>query len=137
MNGPDADAQRRWTLVALVGAALALASIPLAAVTGPPYLSLDHISGWVVTYAVGLFAALFATPFLIRPRLGGTLEADARWERALLWWGALAIALLGLGLLCGLVGDFDSDSLAGSLGLVTAVEATLVLGTLGVWLLTG
>ena len=85
----------------------------------------------------GLFAGLFAAPFLIRMRLGGTLEADARWERALLWWGALAIGALALGALLGVVAGFGSDSLAGSLGVVTIVESVLVLGTLGVWLMSG
>ena len=135
---PDPDtADRRWALGATAGAGVALVSIPLAAVAGGPYLSLDSISPWVVTYAIGLFAALFAAPFLIRGALGGALEADSRWERALLWWGALALALLGVGLVCGLAGGFDSDSLAAALGSVTAVEAGLVLGTLGVWLLSG
>jgi hypothetical protein len=90
-----------------------------------------------VTYAIGLFAALFAAPFLIHARLGAALEADARWERALLWWGALALALLGLGAICGLAGDFSSASLAGSIGLVAVIEAILVLATLGVWLASG
>ena len=137
MTDPGIDTQRRWGLVALAGTAVAVVSVPLAAAAGATYLSFGEISPWVVTYAVGLFAALFAAPFLLRGRVGGMLEADARWERALLWWGALALALLAGGLLCGVAGDFGSDSLAGSLGVVTAVEAAMVLGTLGVWLLTG
>jgi hypothetical protein len=134
-NDPDND--RRWAVVAVTGAAVAAVSIPLAAAAGPPYLGLDQISPWLVAYAVGLFGALFAAPFLIRVRLGGALEADARWERALLWWGALAIGTLALGALAGAVAGFGSDSLAGSLGVVTIVESVLVLGTLGVWLLSG
>ena len=65
------------------------------------------------------------------------LEADARWERALLWWGAVALAALALGLLLGLPSGFGSDSLAGSVGLVICVEAVLVLGTLVAWLISG
>ena len=137
MSDSGPEAQRRWTLAAIGGAAVAAVSIPLAAAAGGPYLALDHVSVWVVSYAIGLFAALFAAPFLIRARLAGELEADARWERALLWWGGLALVVLGLGLLAGLAGGFASDSLAGSLGVVTAVEAAMVLGTLGVWLLSG
>ena len=127
---------RRWTLFGVGGAAVAVVSIPLAAAAGEPYLSLASISPWLVSFAIGLFAALFAVPFLIRDRIGGTLEGDARWERALLWWGAVAVAVLVIGLACGLAGDFASDSLAGSLGLVIAVEAVLVLATLGVWMVS-
>ncbi len=138
MNGvhPEA-ADRRWAVVAVAGAAVAAISIPLAAAAGGPYLSVDHLSPWLVIYAIGLFAALFAAPFLIRDRLGGRLEADARWERALLLWALLAIALFGVGMICGLAGGFASDSLAGSFGFVTAVEAGLVLGVLTVWLMSG
>ena len=82
------------------------------------------------------FATLASeTPEQLCPRC--LLEADARWERALLWWGAIAIAALAVGLLLGLPSGFASDSLAGSVGLVTCVEAGLVLGTLAIWLLSG
>jgi hypothetical protein len=37
----------------------------------------------------------------------------------------------------GLPSGFSSESLPGSLGLVTAAEAVLVIGTLVVWLLSG
>jgi hypothetical protein len=138
VTGPATDpAYRRAGLAAVAGAAVAAVSIALAAVAGGPYLSLDDVSPWLVTFAVGLFAALFAAPFLIRDRLGGLLEEDARWERALLVWGAIAIGVLALGLIAGAAGDFDADSLAGSFGLVSAAEAVLVLATLGVWLVSG
>lgn len=133
---PEA-AERRWALLAFAGAGVAAASVPLAGAAGPPYLSLDAISPWLVTYAIGLFAALFAAPFLIHARLGGSLEADARWERALLLWGALAIVALVLGALFGVGGDFAADSLAGSLGAVTAAASVLVIATLAVWLISG
>jgi hypothetical protein len=136
VNPAPLELQRRWSLVAVAGAAAAAVSIPLAAAAGPPYLALDRINAWVVVFAIGLFAALFATPFLLRLRLGGELETDARWERALLWWGALALVALAIGLLSGAAGDFASDSLAGSLGIVIAAEAAMVLGTLAVWLLS-
>jgi hypothetical protein len=135
LSQPAAE-DRRWTLLGTAGAAVAVVSIPLAAAGGEPYLSLDAISPWLVTFAIGLFGALFATPFLIRDRIGGVLEGDARWERALLWWGAVAVAVLAIGLACGLAGDFASDSLAGSIGLVIAGEAILVLATLVVWMLS-
>jgi hypothetical protein len=119
------------------GIAVAAVAVPLAAASGEPYLSLAELNPWVVVYAIGLFAALFTTPFALHRRIGGLLEADARWERALLWWGAVALAALGLGLLVGLPSGFGGDSLAGSLGLVTCVEAGLVLGMLAVWLISG
>ena len=134
MTGPSSEAQRRWILLAVGGVATAVVSVPLAAAAGAPYMSLEHVNGWVVTFALGLFAAVFAAPFLIRAGLDEALDFDARWERALLWWGGGAIALLVLGLLTLLAGGSPSDSLAGALGVVTAAEAALVIGTLAVWL---
>ena len=128
---------RRTALFVVAGAAVAIVSIPLAATAGSPYLSFSALSPWIVTFAIGLFAALFATPFLIHSRLGGTLEADARWERALLWWGAVAVAVLGASLLCGLPSGFDTDALGGAIAIVGVCEALLVLATLVVWLLSG
>ncbi len=129
--------ERRPLLFVLAGTAIAIVSIPLAAAAGPPYLSFDALSPWIVSYAIGLFCALFATPFLIHSRLGGTLEADARWERAVLLWGAVAIGLLGASIICGLPSGFDSGSLGGAIGLVGITEAVLVLATLTVWLISG
>ena len=135
---PDAASpQRRAALFVLGGAAVAIVSIPLAAAAGPPYLSFSSLSPWLVTYAIGLFAALFATPFLIHSPIGGELEADARWERALLWWGAVARAVLGASLLCGLPSGFDSGSLGGAIASSASCEALLVLATLVFWLLSG
>jgi hypothetical protein len=137
LGAPDPELRdRRWVLAGVAGGAVAVVSIPLAAAGGAPYLSLDSISPWLVTYAIGLFVALFAVPFLIRERLGDSLASDASWERALLWWGAVALAVLALGAICGLAGDFGSDSLAGSFGLVAAAEAVLVLVTLGAWVVS-
>jgi hypothetical protein len=129
--------QRRAALFCLAGAALAIVSIPLAAAAGPPYLSFGSLSPWLVTFAIGLFSALFATPFVIHARLGGALEADARWERALLWWGAVAVAVLAAAVICGLPSGFDTDALGGSIGLVGICEAVLVIVTLLAWLVSG
>jgi hypothetical protein len=120
-----------------LGLGIAFVSVGLAAAAGEPYLTLEELNPWLVTYAIGLFAALFATPFALQRGLGGLLEDDARWERALLYWGLVSLCVLGLGLLCGLPSGFGSDSLAGSIGLVTVVEAALVLVTLAVWLVSG
>jgi hypothetical protein len=127
--------RRRPALYCAIGAAVAVVSVLLAGATGAPYLSLSALNPWLVVYAIGLFGALFATPFVIHARLGGALEADARWERALLLWGAVALATLALGLAAGLPSGFASDSLAGSVGAVTVGEAVLVLGSLVAWLL--
>ena len=116
-EAPRAD--RAPALFCVAGVAVAAIAVPLAAAGGAPYLSFDALSPWIVVYAIGLYTA------------------DARWERALLWWGAIAIAALAVGLLLGLPSGFASDSLAGSVGLVTCVEAGLVLGTLAIWLLSG
>lgn len=121
----------------VAGLAVAAVAIPLAAASGAPYLSLSELNPWLVIFAIGLFTALFATPFAIHSRLGGLLEDDARWERAVLLWGALAAAALGIGLLCGLPSGFASDSLVGAIGVVIVAEAVLVLGTLLIWLLSG
>jgi hypothetical protein len=125
------------TLCLFAGLTVAALSVALAAVAGGPYLGLDELNPWLAVFAIGLFAALFSTPFVIHRGLGGLLEADARWERALLWWGAVSLGVLGVGLLCGIPSGFASDSLAGSIGLVAVVEAVLVLATLAVWLLSG
>jgi hypothetical protein len=128
---------RRPALFAVGGLGAAACAIALAAASGAPYLSLDSLNPWLVVFAIGLFGALFATPFAIRATLGGDLEADARWERALLLWGAAALGALAIGLLCGLPSGFGSTSLAGSIGLVVVVEAVLVLSTLIAWLISG
>jgi hypothetical protein len=137
---PSREPQSSARLPALclvAGIGIALVSVALAAAAGGPYLTLEELNPWLAVYAIGLFAALFATPFAIHRGLGGLLEADTRWERALLWWGAVSLCVLGAGLLAGLPSGFASDSLAGSIGLVTVVEAVLVLATLVVWLLSG
>jgi hypothetical protein len=119
-----------------IGAGVALVSIPLAAAAGPPYLSLEALSPWLVTLSIGLFAALFATPFALHARLSDQLERDARWERALLIWGAVALGVLGAGLLCGLPSGFDSNSLFGSIAIVAIAEAIMVLATLVIWMVS-
>jgi hypothetical protein len=119
-----------------IGGGIALVSILLAAAAGPPYLSLEALSPWLVTLSIGLFAALFATPFALHARLSDELESDARWERALLMWGAVALAVVGVGLLCGLPSGFDSNSLFGSIGIVAVAEAIMVLATLVIWMVS-
>ena len=127
--------ERRAAVFVVAGAGIAIVSIPLAAAAGAPYLSFGSINPWLVTYAVGLFAALFSAPFLIHARMGGELEADARWERAMLWWGVVSVAVLAASVICGLPSGFDTDALGGAIGIVGIVDAGLILVTLVVWML--
>ncbi len=133
---PAITSGRRPALFMVAGGGAAAVSLLLAAVAGPPYLSLQSLSPWIVTFAVGLFAALFATPFALHGRLSDQLEGDARWERALVIWGGVALGVLGIGLICGLPSGFDSGSLFGAVAIVAVVEAILVLATLVVWMLS-
>ena len=133
------DEQRAPLLALGLGAAFASAGLLLAGATGEPYLNTDSVNPWMIVFAAGLGAALFATPFAIerrmRPRIA---ESDRRWERALLAWGAVAVGVLVAGFLLGVAGDWASgSSLAGAAGLLITIEAVLVLGTMLVWLLSG
>jgi hypothetical protein len=125
-------------LVVLAGALVAGVALILAAASGPPYLSTDGVSGWIVLFATGLFAALLATPFAIEGRLRTSQpESDARWDRVVPLWGAVAVALVVAGILTGASEGFAGDSLAGSAGLLTTVEASLVVVALLFVLLSG
>jgi hypothetical protein len=96
------------------------------------------VSGWIVLFAAGLFAALLATPFAIEGRLRASQpESDARWDRVVPLWGAIALALLAAGILTGASGGFAGDSLAGSAGLLATIEAGLVVVALLFVLLSG
>jgi hypothetical protein len=131
------DEARIPRLVAFGGLVMAAASAGLAAVAGSPYLSASHVNGWIVVYAAALFAALFAIPFMLERRLRERVEdRDDRWERALLIWGAATLGVLAVGLLLGLNGSFAGGSWAGSVGLIATIEAGLVLGCLGAWMLS-
>jgi hypothetical protein len=126
------------SLAALWGLAIAGLSAALAAAAGPPYLSAAHVNAWIVVFAAALFAALFAAPFLIEHRLRERIpESDDRWERTMLYWGAGTAIVLIAALLLGAAGGFSGDVWAGSIGLIAAIEAGLVLGTLGAWVLSG
>ncbi len=121
-------------LLALGGGATALVSLLLAGAVGEPYLEADGVNGWLVVFAAGLLAALVAFPFGIESRLRGRYpDRDRRWEVSLLVWGGLAIALLAIAVIAG----FETGTLAGAAGLITAIEAGLVVATIGVWLVSG
>ena len=121
-------------LLALVGVATATVSLLAAGATGAPYLEAGGVNGWVVVFAAGLLAALIALPFGLELRLRERYpNRDRRWEVALLVWGAIAVAVLGVALIAG----FDTGTLAGAAGLIAAIEAGAVIATLAVWLLSG
>ena len=122
------------TLLALAGGATALVSLLLAAAAGEPYLGSDGVNGWLVVFAAGLLAALIAFPFGIELRLRERQpDRDRRWEVSLLVWGALAGAVLAIAVLAG----FDTGTLGGAAALIAAIEAGLVIATIGVWLVSG
>ena len=133
------DKERLPRLAAVSGLAVAVSAMLLASATGAPYLTADGVNGWIVVFAAGAFAALFATPFMIERRLRAAIaDSDKRWERALLYWGAISIVALGAGILLGASADWASgDSLAAAAGLLLTIEAVLVLGVMVVWLLSG
>ena len=133
---PASPAERQPALFIVAGAGVTVVSILLAGAAGPPYLSLESLSPWIVTFSIGLFAALFAIPFALHARLSDQLEGDARWERALLIWGGVALGVVAVALVCGLPSGFDSGSLFGAIAIVAMVEAVLVLATLVVWMLS-
>jgi hypothetical protein len=121
-------------LLAVGGGATAVVSLILAGAAGEPYLGADGVNGWLVVFAAGLLAALVAFPFGIELRLRERYaDRDRRWEVSLLVWGGLAAAILVIAFLAGL----DTGTLAGAAGLIAAIEAGLVVVTIGVWLLAG
>jgi hypothetical protein len=125
-------------LAVFAGVLVAAGALILAAVSGAPYLGTDGVNGWIVLFAAALFVALLGVPFALeRMQRGSRPESDARWERVVPAWGAIALVLLLAGVLVGASGSFAGDSLAGSVGLVATIEAGLVVIALGAVLLSG
>ena len=127
---------------AIIGTAAGLGAaalgLLLAVVTGGPYLTSGDVNGWLILYALGLLGALVAAPFLIESLITSSKDdVEARWDLALPLWGAVALALGAIGLLVGLAGGFDGDSLGGSAGLIAVIESGLVVLTLGALILSG
>ena len=132
--GDDERSGRFAGLLAVGGGSTALVALLLAGASGAPYLEADGVNGWIVVFAAGLLAALIAFPFGLEVRLRPRYpDRDRRWEVSLLIWGAVAVAILALALAAG----FDTGTLAGAAGLISAVEAGLIIGTVGFWLLSG
>jgi hypothetical protein len=125
-------------LVVFVGLSLCAGALVLAAITGAPYLSADGVNGWIVVFAAGLFAAFGALPFALERRLQPSHpDRDERWDRVVPVWGAVALAVLAAGLLAGVGAGFAGDSLAGSAGLLAAIESGIVVVALVFVLLSG
>jgi len=121
------------------GSAVAIVSIALAAVAGSPYLSFSSLNPWIAVFAVSSFVALFAVPFAINERIvARDPERAEAWERAMIVWGAVALAALALGAVLILGGGFSpGDSLADATGLLIVIETGMVLVVLLGWLLSG
>jgi hypothetical protein len=129
-----------WPLLALTGCvAVAALSVLLAAVDGPPYLSLSSLSPWIVVFAAAVFAALFAVPFAVNRLIVAADPSRAEgWERAMLVWGAVALVSLGLGGAMIAVGGFSpARSLDDAVGLLLVIEAGMVVLVLLAWILAG
>jgi hypothetical protein len=137
---PGSEPAPSWPPIALAGGlALAAVSVLLAAIAGPPYLSLSSLSPWIAVFAATAFAALFAVPFAANRLIVATDPSRAEaWERAMLVWGAVALATLGLGAAMIAAGGFSpANSLDDAVGLLLAIEAGLVLLVLLAWMLAG
>ena len=129
---------RAAMLAAAAGAGAAILGLLLAAITGGPYLTSGDVNGWLVLFALGLLGALVAAPFLIESLISSSRDdVEARWDLALPLWGAVALAVGGIGLLIGLGNDFSGDSLGGSAGLIAVIESGLVVLTLAALILAG
>ena len=129
-----------WPTVGFVaGFAVAAVSIVVAAVAGPPYLSLSSLNPWIAVFAVATFVALFAVPFAANQRIV-TRDPDRAeaWEPAMLAWGAVALAALAFGVVLIVAGGgfSPSGSLADAAGLVIVIETGLVLVVLLAWVVS-
>lgn len=137
---PAAEPVAAWPTAALAACtALSIVALILAAAAGGPYLDLSSLNPWVAVFAVTAFGALFAVPFAANRQLVVARPEHAeRWEGAMLVWGAVAAAALLLAGLLVFPGDFSpGGSLADAAGLILLIEAGMVVGALGVWLVSG
>ena len=147
---------RPAALAAFGGATAAVLTLLLAGAAGGPYLTAEHVNGWIVAFAAALLLFLIAAPFVLESWLRERTEArerpavadqepgaperklrDERWEGAALGWGGLTLCVLAVAIPVGLAASFSGDSLAGTAALIATIESGLVLGTLALWLLSG
>jgi hypothetical protein len=132
------DEARLPLVAAMGGLGLAVIALILAGASGGPYLTADSVNGWIVVFAVGVGAVLGALPFAFERRLRGRIaDGDARWERAMLIWAAVATPGLIGGIALASGGDWSGATLGGAAGLILVIEAGLVAGGIVVALLSG
>jgi hypothetical protein len=126
------------TIGLLAAVAIAVSSLILARVKGPPYLDFSALNGWVALFGFAALGALVAVPFTANHLLSARSNEDERWEAAMLVWGAVALAALAIGVLLIAAGGFSpGSSLADAAGLLIVIEAGLVVLCLLGWLLSG
>jgi hypothetical protein len=122
---------------AATGAALALIGALGVALGSGPYLSLDSLSAWIVIWALGLFAALVALPFLLHARITeGEGDRDRRWELAVVGWGGITLGLAALLAFAGALAGFDSDRPLGALAISGLAVCGLTVGSILALMLT-
>jgi hypothetical protein len=120
-----------------LGAVVALAGLLIAAASDGPYLAASGVNAGVLLLGIGLFAALFATPFALERRLRATVEDhDRRWERALVWWTVVAAAVVAAGVLLALAFGLHGSTLGGAVAIVVLLDGLLIAGTLVAWMLS-
>ena len=124
--------------IAAASALCAAVFLVLAAIAGAPYLGSGGVNGWLIAFAIALFTALMTIPFALERALRGSYaDAEARWDRAVPAWGAVALLVTVAGVLIGVAGDFAGDSLAGGVGLVMIGAGGLILVAVVFMLLAG
>ena len=127
-----------WPHIALAGGlAVAAVSVLLAAIDGPPYLSLSSLSPWIAVFAAAAFATLISVPFAVNRMIVAADPGRAEgWERAMLLWGATSLVTLGLGAVMIAIGGFSpARSLDDAVGLLLVIEAGMIVLVLLAWIL--
>lgn len=118
-------------------AAVALGALGVLAGDGP-YLSFDEVNWWIVLFAIGVFAMLFAAPFALQAKTFAHIrESERRWERAVLAWAGVTAAAGALFAALAAAGGFDTGSAAGALGITGLAESAIVLGVVAMTMLEG
>ena len=102
-----------------------------------PYLSTSKgVEPWLAVWAVGLFGLLMYAPFALHRRLADSVaDPDARWERAIVGWGGVALAgAAGFALILW-IGPGPSHAV-GALALAGLLECGLIVGAVLTVILT-
>ncbi len=128
---------RALDIGARVSAGIAALGIVGTLFADGPFLSASKgVEPWIAVFAVGLFGLLMYTPFALHRRLDGKVsDPDARWERAVVGWGGVALAGAALCALILWVGPGPSQSV-GALALTGLLECGLIVGAVLTVILT-